>query len=110
MAWNLAFSRNEYMNLSYGSRYPESEYSARMGRINLRVVRKAFEAQKVGKPYHVNTKVNQYVILHETSSKRSGNQMPRDASSSVRALDARSIGTSRTISAGRKMAKKIGTR
>jgi hypothetical protein len=54
--------------------------------------------------------VSQYVILHETNSRRAGNQMPRAATSSVAALEARSMGTSRTIKAGSHSAKKMGTR
>lgn len=60
--------------------------------------------------YHVKTKVSQYVILHDTNSSRAGNQMPLAASSSVAALDARSIGTSSTMKAGSHNAKNIGTR
>lgn len=40
----------------------------------------------------------------------SGNQMPRVASSSVRALEARSMGTSSTMPAGSHSAKKQVTR
>lgn len=40
----------------------------------------------------------------------SGNQMPRVASSSVRALEAKSMGTSKTIPAGSHSAKKQVTR
>lgn len=60
--------------------------------------------------YQVSTKVSQYVMRHDTSSRRAGNQMPLAASSSVAALDAKSIGTSSTMKAGSHSAKNIGTR
>ena len=58
---------------------------------------------------HVSTNVSQYEIRHETSMARSGNHIPLDASSSTRALDAKSIGTRRMMLAGRASAKKMGT-
>lgn len=58
--------------------------------------------------YHVKANVSQYVILQDTKSVRSGNQMPLVASSSVLALDARSMGTSSTMHAGSHSAKKMG--
>src|SRR5271154_3184249 len=59
---------------------------------------------------HVNTNVSQYVILQDTSRTLSGSHMPFDASSSDLALDARSMGTRRTMLAGRARDRKIGTR
>lgn len=63
-----------------------------------------------GRIAHVKTNVSQYVIRHETKTALSGSQMPFEASSSDRALDARSIGTKRMALAGSARAKKIGTR
>lgn len=59
--------------------------------------------------YHVKTKVSQYEILQDTSRALGGSQMPFVASSSVLALEARSIGTRRTMVAGSHNAKKTGT-
>lgn len=53
-------------------------------------------------------KVNQYVILHATSSALSGNHMPRAAP--VPAFEARSIGTRRMMLEGRARDRKTGRR
>lgn len=61
-------------------------------------------------PYQVKANVNQYVILHDTRMTLSGSHIPRVASSSVAALEARSIGTRRTTIEGSHKAKNMGTR
>lgn len=68
-----------------------------------------FSHAAIAVAYHVSANVNQYVILHDTRITLSGSQMPLVASSSVEALDARSIGTRRTIIDGNQIAKKSGT-
>lgn len=57
---------------------------------------------------HVKVKVSQYAMRQHTKSTPSGSQIPRFPTSCSLALDARSIGTSRTIWAGKNMAKKMG--
>lgn len=57
----------------------------------------------------VKKKVNQYIMRHDTSTALSGSHMPFVASSSVLALEARSIGTRRIAVEGSARARKIGT-
>ena len=67
-------------------------------------------AEQVCGAYQVKQNVSQYVILHDTSTTRAGSHIPREASSSVAALEARSIGTSMMTIDGSHRAKKMGTR
>ena len=59
--------------------------------------------------HHVKMKVSQYAILHVTNTALSGSQMPFEASSSTRALEARSIGTSKITLAGKARERKTGS-
>ena len=95
---------------SFGIRYPESVYSPRSGNMNLYTSdhRPPVTLESRG-AYQVKTKVNQYADRHATSMTRSGKQMPRDPSSLVLEVDARSMGTKRMILMGKAMAKKTGT-
>jgi hypothetical protein len=61
-----------------------------------------------GRTNHVKQNVNQYVILHDTRTILSGSHIPFEASSSVRALLARSIGTRRMALAGKMRRKRSG--
>lgn len=60
--------------------------------------------------YHVSTKISQYTMRQHVCMALSGSQIPRVASSSVRALEARSMGTSSTMPAGSHNAKNTVTR
>lgn len=60
--------------------------------------------------YQVSTKISQYTMRQHVWMTLSGSQIPRVASSSVLALEARSIGTSSTIPAGSHSAKNTVTR
>jgi hypothetical protein len=57
---------------------------------------------------HVNVNVSQYVILHVTKTALSGSHTPLEASSSILALEARSIGTSKMMLAGSARERKTG--